>query len=179
MKDEKQALRKKMSRLKKEVPTGEKIRRSKSILEKVEKLEAFQQSHVVMAYWSMSDEVHTHDFIKMWSQSKAIVLPVVKGDQLELRFFEGENSLIPGERYGIMEPAGTLLQDVYQIDMIIVPGVAFDKQNNRLGRGKAYYDKLLKKSRAYKAGICFDFQIVAQVPVDENDVPVNVVVTED
>ncbi|MFW5975023.1 MAG: 5-formyltetrahydrofolate cyclo-ligase [Bacteroidota bacterium] len=177
--EEKEALRKQIRALKKQVSSHEKIRRSKSILDKVEKLEAFQLSHVVMVYWSMSDEVHTHDFIKKWTKFKSIVLPVVKGDKLELRFFEGEHSLIPGEHYGIMEPVGTLLQDIYQIDMIIVPGVAFDKQNNRLGRGKAYYDKLLKKNRAYKVGVCFDFQVVDQVPVDENDVPVNMVISED
>ncbi len=178
VKEEKQALRKHIRTLKKQVPYEEKVRRSKSILKQIESLEVFLNSQVVMAYWSMSDEVHMHDFVKKWADSKTIVLPVVKGDDLELRIFTGEDSLIQGERYGILEPTGKILEDANQVDFILVPGVAFDKFNNRLGRGKAYYDKLLKNTRAYKAGVCFGFQMVTQVPVDENDIPMDMIITE-
>lgn len=179
MNEQKTALRKRIRSLKKAVSAEDKIRRSQLILEKVETLKAFRDSQVVMVYWSMSDEVHTHDFVKKWADSKTIVLPVVKGDELELRIFTGEDSLIKGEHYGILEPTGKIVEDANQIDFILVPGVAFDKSNNRLGRGKAYYDKLLKNTHAYKAGICFGFQMIPQVPVDENDIPMDMVITED
>lgn len=179
MNEQKTALRKRIRSLKKAVSAEDKIRRSQLILEKVETLMAFRDSQVVMVYWSMSDEVHTHDFVKKWADSKTIVLPVVKGDELELRIFTGEDSLIKGEHYGILEPSGKIVEDANQIDFILVPGVAFDKSNNRLGRGKAYYDKLLKNTHAHKAGICFGFQMVPQVPVDENDIPMDMVITED
>lgn len=62
--------------------------------------------------------------------------------------------------------------------MIIVPGVAFDNNNNRLGRGKAYYDKLLKESKSYKVGVCFDFQLIEEVPVDEYDIKMDLIISE-
>ena len=82
-----------------------------------------------------------------------------------------------GESFGILEPVGELYTDYDSIDMIVVPGVAFDRQGNRLGRGRGYYDKILKETRAAKkVGICFDFQFVEEVPVDELDVRMDLVV---
>lgn len=179
MKEEKNALRKKVRLLKKEVPFEEKKRRSQIIWSKVEKLPAFRQSEMVMAYWSMKDEVYTHDFVKRWAEHKSVVLPVVKGNVLELRVFEGMHSMIEGERYGILEPSGALVESPALPDFIIVPGVAFDRQNNRLGRGKAYYDKLLKEVQAFKAGVCFGFQLFDHIPADRHDVAMDGVFTDD
>jgi len=178
MKEQKNALRKRMRILKKEVPIEEKKHRSQVIWGKVEQLSAFRDSKVVMAYWSMNDEVYTHDFVKKWAQDKTIVLPAVNKDVLELRIFEGMHSVEEGERYGILEPSGSSLAAPKLVDFIIVPGVAFDRQNNRLGRGKAYYDKLLRDIAAYRVGVCFDFQYVDSVPTDEHDVAVDHVVTD-
>ena len=82
---------------------------------------------------------------------------------LEEGYFDGEEKLAPGEGYAIPEPVGELFTDWAQIDLILVPGVAFDRAGNRLGRGKGYYDKVLKQTRAHKAGIAFDFQILAHI----------------
>ena len=64
-----------------------------------------------------------------------------------------------------------------KIDLVIVPGIAFDKQNNRMGRGKAFYDGILNKLSGVKVGVCFRFQIVENVPTDEHDIKMNYVIT--
>ena len=174
--DEKKALRIEIRQLKRACPLEERRRKSLSVWEAVERDEVFQQAETVLAYWSMDDEVYTHDFVKRWAGSKTLLLPCVKGDELELRYFDGEERLLPGEGYAIPEPVGELFTDWGKIDLILVPGVAFDKSGNRLGRGKGYYDKVLKQTGAYKLGVCFDFQLVERVPVEPHDVKMDRVV---
>ena len=174
--DEKKALRIEIRQLKRACPLEERRRKSLSVWEAVERDEVFQQAETVLAYWSMDDEVYTHDFVNKWAGSKTLLLPCVKGDELELRYFDGEERLQPGEGYAIPEPVGELFTDWGTIDLILVPGVAFDKSGNRLGRGKGYYDKVLKQTGAYKLGVCFDFQLVERVPVEPHDVKMDRVV---
>lgn len=144
-----------------------------SVWEQVEQSEVFRQAKVVLAYWSMDDEVFTHDFVCKWAQEKTFLLPCVCGDELDIRYFDGQENLCPGEGYAIPEPVGELFTDLDRIDLILVPGMAFDKDSNRLGRGKGYYDKILKQTRAYKMGVCFDFQFLDSVPTEEHDVKMN------
>lgn len=174
--DEKKALRIEIRQLKRACPLEERRRKSLSVWEAVERDEVFQQAETVLAYWSMDDEVYTHDFVNKWAGSKTLLLPCVKGDELELRYFDGEERLQPGEGYAIPEPVGELFTDWGKIDLILVPGVAFDKSGNRLGRGKGYYDKVLKQTGACKVGVCFDFQLVERVPVEPHDVKMDRVV---
>ncbi len=174
--DEKKVLRMEIRQLKRVCPLEERRRKSLSVWEAVERDEVFLQAETVLAYWSMDDEVYTHDFVNKWAGSKTLLLPCVKGDELELRYFDGEERLQPGEGYAIPEPVGALFTDWGKIDLILVPGVAFDKSGNRLGRGKGYYDKVLKQTGAYKLGVCFDFQLVERVPVEPHDVKMDRVV---
>ena len=78
-----------------------------------------------------------------------------------------------------MEPTddGTVIPDD-DIDMIVVPGIAFDRNRNRLGRGKGYYDRLLSDLKASAVGLCFDFQLKDQIPVEPFDKKVDLVITE-
>ena len=172
----KKEFRKHVRELKKQFSLIEKKAKSQKIFEQVEKLESFASAKVVTLYWSMSDEVFTHDFANKWIGEKEIILPTVVGDNLGLKKFEGVDKLIAGDSFGIGEPDGKEYNTPEKIDVIFVPGVAFDKESNRLGRGKAYYDKLLKTSRAQKVGLCFDFQFFDSVPFDEHDIKMDLVV---
>jgi 5-formyltetrahydrofolate cyclo-ligase len=176
--EKKKELRKAIRELKKSVPFEEKKVRSEAITNRIEALPEFRESGTVMVYWSMKDEVHTHDFIRKWAPQKRIILPSVKGDELELRVFEGMESMQPGEGFGILEPVGPPLSDIQEIGLIIVPGVAFDPACQRMGRGKAYYDKLLRTVSCLRVGVCFDFQVVNEVPHDDFDVAMDKVVSE-
>ena len=100
----------------------------------------------VLLYWSMPEEVDTHELIRKWSASKRMVLPRVCGESLELRQYDPER-MVPGYR-GILEPSGeAVLVPDDQIELAIVPGLAFDLEGHRLGRGKGYYDRLLPRLR--------------------------------
>lgn len=150
---------------------------SEIIFKKIEEIPEFIDSKTILAYWSVEGEVITHHFIEKWAGKKRILLPSVDGDIMHIKEYKNNQALIYGERYGIPEPDGPLFKDFAAIDFIIVPGVAFDLKNNRMGRGKAYYDRFLKNLKAYKCGICFSFQMFSEIPVNENDISMDCVVT--
>ncbi len=176
--EEKKQIRREIRSLKNGVSLEEKTSRSITILEKVEQLPEFIAAKTVMLYWAMADEVQTADFVIKWAVNKRVILPCVNGDDLDLRVFRGVEDLIAGENFGIPEPSGELFTAYEEIDLILVPGVAFDLENNRMGRGKAYYDKLLSSLKAYKLGVCFDFQLLQSVPTDEHDIKMDGIVSE-
>ena len=150
---------------------------SAKILAALEAHPAFRAATTVLLYHSLKDEVDTHAFIRKWSNEKRILLPVVVGDELELRLYTGPEDMATGT-YGIEEPVGETFTDYADIDFIAVPGVAFDRKGNRLGRGKGYYDRLLPRiPAAYKAGICFPFQIVEEVPAEAFDICMDIIIT--
>lgn len=151
---------------------------SAEILAALEAHPAFGAAKTVLLYHSLKDEVDTHAFIRKWSGEKRLLLPVVIGDDLELRLYTGPQDLKPGA-YGIEEPVGAGFTDYASIDLVIVPGVAFDRIGNRLGRGKGYYDRLLPRiPSAYKIGICFPYQMVEEVPAEPFDVRMDEVICE-
>ena len=151
---------------------------SANILTALEAHPAFRAANTVLLYHSLNDEVDTHEFIRKWSNKKRILLPVVVGDDLELRIYTGpENMSICGV-YGIEEPTGEAFTDYAAIDFIVVPGVAFDAKGNRLGRGKGYYDRALTKLQSYRIGVCFQFQLLPHIPVEATDLPMDEVWTE-
>ena len=172
----KKEIRNKIKELKLKYSLKEKKQKSEEIWNEIEQNIFFRNAKIIMLYWSMNDEVFTHNFIEKWAKEKTIILPSVNGDDLILKKYESKTKLCKGERYGILEPKGKEFEQINEIELIIVPGVAFDKENNRMGRGKAYYDKLLKTLEAYKIGVCFDFQYLSQVPTDEHDIKMNVVI---
>lgn len=176
---DKKELRKQIRAAKNAVPFCDKCSRSLPIMQQVEQLSEFQSARTILLYWSMEDEVQTHDFVNKWYGQKTLLLPCVDGDDLRLRQYTGPECLVAGEQFGIGEPTGPEFTDLDSIDMIIVPGVAFDRNNNRMGRGRGFYDRLLKTTpNAFKVGVAFNFQMVECVPTEEFDVPMNAVIFE-
>ena len=175
---EKSELRKKVREAKRAVPFEEKVRRSKPIMERVASMEAFRKSRTVLLYWSMDDEVYTHDFVERWYEEKCLLLPCVEGDDLLLRQYTGSESMQPGPQFGILEPTGPVFTQLEAVEMIVVPGVAFDRHNNRMGRGRGFYDRLLKSTpNALKVGVAFDFQMFDEIPTEPFDVPMDEVIS--
>ena len=151
---------------------------SEVIMSKLESLPQFKQSKTVLAYWSFDNEVFTHDHVIKWAQNKKIILPSISGDQMNLKEFKGMDQLVEGDLYAIPEPKGDYFDNIEEIDFIVVPGIAFDRNNNRMGRGKAYYDRFLASTDAYKAGICFNYQLFDEVPTDRYDIKMDCVITD-
>ncbi|MTK53015.1 5-formyltetrahydrofolate cyclo-ligase [Paludibacter sp.] len=153
----------------------EQVYLSEKVVQNIEQCEEFHTAHSVLCYWPLSDEVQIDSLIEKFWHEKQFYLPVVSGDKLELKLFEGRDKMQIGA-FGILEPTGETYSG--DVDLVIVPGVAFDLQGHRLGRGKGYYDQFLPSTKAYKVGVAFRLQIVENIPVDEWDIPVDRVVTD-
>jgi 5-formyltetrahydrofolate cyclo-ligase len=148
---------------------------SAEVLASLESRRDFREAATVLLYHSLPDEVRTWDFVDRWCGSKRVLLPVVVGDDLELRLYTGRDSLRLG-MYNILEPVGPLFTDYDSIDLAVIPGVAFTRDGVRLGRGKGYYDRLLPRINSPKIGICFPFQILDFIPTESFDVRMDDVV---
>lgn len=179
IKEKKSELRR-LIKLKKQTLTDAYYKEKSSIIFKnVDTLQVVKESKYVMSYWSLPDEVNTHE----WNQEKVkegklILLPCIVGDSMILRFFEGVNKMVQVPPFNILEPLGEIFMDYDKIDIIIVPGIAFDRSFNRLGRGKGFYDRFLKNIKTIKIGICFDFQLFDSIPADRNDITMDYIITE-
>lgn len=133
-------------------------------------------AHTLMLYHSLPDEVYTHDLIdRLMAEGKTVVLPAVTGEgEMEARRADG--GMREGA-YHIMEPAGEPFTALGEIEVAVVPGMAYDRDGHRLGRGKGYYDRFLPRlTGAYRIGVCFGFQIVERVPTEAHDMTVDEVI---
>lgn len=178
VKQEKTILRSKIRQLKDQISPVRERESSISIFKEIEKLKLFKNSKTILLFWSMEHEVSTHDFIIKWSKEKRILLPVVFNAKLRLKEFTGKESMQKSKRFPVYEPEGKVFEGVDAVDLAIIPGVAFDKNFNRLGFGKGYYDKLLPAMHAYIIGVCFDFQLFDDIPHDKFDVKMDLVIAK-
>lgn len=137
----------------------------------VEASAQWQRAQTVLLYHSLPDEVDTHDLIRRTAASgKQVLLPVVDGDDLQLRRYYPSATLSEGA-FHILEPTGPAFTDTDAVGYALIPGIAFTPDGWRLGRGRGYYDRLLPRlSNAYKVGICWPFQLLPQLPSEPHDV---------
>jgi len=157
----------------------DRARKSSIIKKKLFGCREFKRAKTVMFYVSFGGEVKTEEMIKEAQKlGKKIALPVCDGKRGlgPCRYHEG-SKLITGP-YGVHEPADRLAISLEDLDLVIVPGLAFDRKGRRLGRGKAYYDHFLAKlaGRAPAVSLAFDFQILPKVPATPTDVDVDRVI---
>lgn len=168
--DEKKKLRKEIIRLKKTVSAEQKALQSQAVVRLIEADADFQKATVVLAYWPLNDEVDLRPLIRHWSHRKRFLLPQIENRHLVLKFFEGEEKMVAESVFGILEPQGPAFSDFERIDLVLVPGLAFNAQGLRLGRGGGYYDKLLPQlPTAVRIGVGFSFQLVQDVPCESHD----------
>jgi len=158
---------------------------SRRIQEKLISSEEFISARIVMSYVATDTEVDTAYLNrKTLENGKRLVVPVIDVERQEIiaKELESIEDLIKGP-FGIYEPRNGLEKQVTgeEIDLIIVPAIAYDKHNMRLGRGKGYYDRFLSGkglSRKTTVGLAFHFQIVNLLPSDSHDMPVSTVITD-
>lgn len=177
IKQAKDQFRKKICSTKEKYSLDELHERSLEVLSVLEITGVFQDAKTIFIYNNLKDEVQTFDFIQKWSETKDFYLPVVISNEIVFRKYKPSIEFRTSS-FGIMEPEGENFTDYDKIDLIIVPGVAFDRKKNRMGRGKGYYDRFLIKTKAPKMGIGFDFQLFDNIPSDQNDVKMDYVVAE-
>ena len=152
------------------------ILKSKEIKTILFNCDKFKQAKSILFYASYRNEVDTSGMISESLDSKIVLLPRIDNGNLRVCRINSLNEL-NCNKYGIMEPKNTL-EYSSKIDLVIVPGVAFDSRGYRIGFGKGYYDRLLPKIKAENIGLAFKFQVVDFIPYGDYDVPVDMLITE-
>jgi len=141
-------------------------------------LECYKKSKTVMFFVSFNSEVNTHDMIREALKNKTVIVPKVEHHEIEPSVIIDFNNLVTA-KFGILEPIELMKIAYKNIDLVLVPGIVFDKEGHRIGYGFGYYDKFLKKvPKAIKLGLTFDFQVIDKIPREMHDVPVDMIVTE-
>ncbi len=152
-------------------------KKSKIIKEKLFRTQEFVKAKRAMFYISFDGEVDTEDMIKEAKKlGKIIAIPVCKSGRIKIMpSLLSNRARLKRGPYGVWEPAVKKPVHLEDLDVVIVPGIAFDKQGNRLGRGKGCYDSFLKELPCHVAsiGLAFDFQILPSIPATATDVSVD------
>ncbi|MDE6268591.1 MAG: 5-formyltetrahydrofolate cyclo-ligase [Muribaculaceae bacterium] len=154
----------------------EKLEAASNVFARLESSAAFALADKVLMYHSLSDELSTREFIDRWHDRKHFFLPRVNGVNLDILPYDRTRLALGA--FQIEEPQGNETTAIDEIDLIVVPGVAYDREGNRVGRGRGYYDRLLASSRATKVGVGYDFQLIEEgIDAEPHDVRVDVVMT--
>ncbi|NQU73550.1 MAG: 5-formyltetrahydrofolate cyclo-ligase [Candidatus Omnitrophica bacterium] len=155
------------------------LENSAAIKRRLFDLEEFKKARCVVFYVSMETEVNTYDMIDESIQmGKRVGVPVVVEGEgcLNISQINSREKELKKGFYGVGQPEAKTIRPIpcEDMELVLVPGIAFDKAGNRLGRGKGYYDKFLKglPKRALTIGLCFNFQVVESIPRLPHDIPV-------
>ncbi|MDE5608634.1 MAG: 5-formyltetrahydrofolate cyclo-ligase [Muribaculaceae bacterium] len=151
-------------------------RAAEAVFSRLETLTQFLLADNILVYYSLPDELSTLEFIDRWHGRKHFFLPRVNG--LDLDILPYERTRLHLGAFRIEEPLGDETADIADIDLIIVPAVAFDPQGNRVGRGRGYYDRLLARAKSVTIGVGYDFQLFDSVETEPHDIPLDIVITE-
>lgn len=173
---DKAVLREKYKRVRASIKNKDEL--SKEIAFSVLNTSEYINSKVVCVYVSFGGEVSTVDIIKVaLEQNKIVGVPITFATHIDFYQINSMKDLKHQNNFGIFEPDSITLINPRDIDLIVVPGICFDLQNNRLGFGRGYYDKYLsqKDLKAYILGICFESQVLLDefIEVDDLDIKVN------
>lgn len=172
---EKSVIRRKIKAMKSMLIETEKAGAADRVFEHLERTAAFIVAEKILMYHSLPDELSTHAFLRKWGNKKKFYLPRVNGVNLDILPYD-ESRLELGA-FHIEEPTGSDTVNADEIELIVVPGVAYDRKGHRLGRGKGFYDRLLAESKATKIGIAYEFQIVDEIPTEPHDISMDIVIS--
>jgi len=185
---QKQLLREKMKRIRKEIPADERARQSRAVTDMVLQTELYANARSILTYISYGTELQTTELIRRaLRDQKRVYAPFISGQHIF--FYEIEDfGQLRKNAMGILEPEPNPVKEfAYQLHLSLdkaeecvffVPGLAFDQHLNRLGSGKGYYDRFLSSFRKkIVIGLAFQEQLVEQVPAADNDFPMDLVVT--
>lgn len=175
----KNILREEMRRLRRELTASEVSEKSRLIQNRVMSLPEFQSAKTVMLYISAFKEPSTAQILSsLILAGKKAVVPV-SDTETETIILSYTDGTFKKGAYGILEPKTVIPAPRGEIDIVLVPALAFDRCGNRLGFGKGYYDKLLCGLRAEKIGICYEFQVFDEIPHEPHDILMNKIITEE
>jgi len=152
---------------------------SKTLCIKLEEQPFFQTADTVLFFAPLPEEIDLWPLLEKFTYEKTAALPCFDDNSqfYTSRQVKDPHEIVSGQ-FGIREPIGNCVQIPFDdLDLILVPGMAFDLRGNRLGRGRGFYDRLLAETRGVKCGIAFDEQIVGAVPTEEHDLKMDFILT--
>lgn len=154
--------------------------KSDQITKKIIENDFYKNAKIVALYKNLTDEVDTNELIKYSINiGKTVCLPRIVENEIRFYKINGCDEILEKSKFGVKEPIA--IEDNYikksMIELIIVPGVCFDQNKNRMGFGKGFYDRFLESTSLKSIGICFEEQIVEKLPVTTNDVKMDLVIT--
>ncbi|MEX2603075.1 MAG: 5-formyltetrahydrofolate cyclo-ligase [Gracilimonas sp.] len=182
IKDEKQKFRKEVLSKRGQLSEKEWIEKSNQIIQNLISTDFFKKADTIHSYISMNSrrEVCTDDiFSVIFKNDKKAVVPITNFSDNTLSHTEiTSESELESNKWGVREPKSTKAVDITTLNLIIIPMVAADRNGNRLGYGKGFYDRFLKKTNGKKAGLVFDEFLYDKIPVEEFDIKLDVLITE-
>ncbi len=176
----KNKLRKEMKLKRSMLNVDEVTTMSRCIYENLFSLSCMKCAKTVCTFISAFKEPDTISIINtLWNEDVKVAVPIsnVDTNTLTLSYIDSINDLKKGA-YGILEPIRIKKADETEFEVILIPGLAFDKNGNRMGFGKGYYDRFLEKTSAVKIALCYSFQVVEHIPAEVHDVPMDYIITE-
>lgn len=175
---EKKHLRKAILEKKSSLTPEERKKQSERLCQRVTEHKSYIDAKTIMLFYPLEDEIDVKPLLGLALGTKKVLLPLVQGEDIVACEYLGEESLTQGS-YGIMEPSlDYVFTHLDEIDLVLVPGIAFTVDGRRLGRGRGYYDRFLPLlSKAYKIGVCYDFQLVEDLPTEPHDILLDTVIT--
>ena len=175
----KDELRRMIAQKRREIDLASLERVSLRIAEGIAELDEFKRANSVALYKAIGGEVILESlFSRCWELNKRTLIPVFNAQRklYEMAEVTSSTCFLSG-KYGILEPENPERLSLDGVHLVLVPGVAFSANGNRLGRGGGYYDRLLENYSGYTIGAAFDFQLVKDVPCDAHDISLHAVVT--
>jgi len=171
---EKQRLRDEMRGILKTISPAKSESGSARIVAALQAWPLWQSAGCLCAFAALPGEP---DILSPWPDVKSLSLPRVDSGSLAMHQVRSPHELAPG-KFGILEPPATATKSRGPWDLILIPGLAFDRCGGRLGRGRGYYDRFLAQHpEAVRVGICFDEQVVQELPLEPHDFRLNALVT--
>lgn len=179
---QKEELRSKLLEQRKSISATEYYGASARIIERLKDQPEYQSAETVHSYVSMNKrrEVETQELIiEMLSKGKQVVVPVTNIEErtlnhIQLTSFED----LKANKWGVLEPEGGPEVSLAALDLVIIPMVAADEYCDRMGYGKGFYDRFLQQVDAPKIGLIFEQNVVAELPTEEFDIPLDKIITE-
>ncbi|KGN72855.1 5-formyltetrahydrofolate cyclo-ligase [Porphyromonas gulae] len=153
---------------------------SQAIVERICRLDVFADAKRIGLYHALPDEPDLAGLLREYAHTKQLFIPRVEGDDIAFYAYTGEADLEAEGAYGIAEPTADAATAVppSSLDLLLVPGVAFDRKGSRMGRGKGYYDRFLPATQARLIGVTFSYRLLADLPTDPWDRPMEGVITD-
>ncbi len=171
----KKEIRERIKQLKTSISKAEKDFAADNVFSTLFGIDEWENARKILFYYSLPDELQTAKYLDIASKSKDTYLPRVNGDILELIKYEPHS--IDVGAFNIFEPTSDKKININDIDISIVPAVAFDMFGNRIGRGRGFYDRLLINTNVLKIGIAYDFQLLEHLPIEQHDIKMDMIIT--